>query len=92
VPLFTIGGTLVLHRGFDAAEVWRTIVEERCTIVLGVPTTYKLLMEDPAFATADLSHVRELISGGAPLPVYLIEAYRERGVPLRQGYGLTEVG
>jgi len=92
VPLFTIGGTLVLHRGFDAAEVWRTIVEERCTIVLGVPTIYKLLMEDPAFATADLSRVRELVSGGAPLPIYLIEAYRERGVTLRQGYGLTEVG
>jgi fatty-acyl-CoA synthase len=92
VPLFTIGGTLVLHRGFDAAEVWRTIVEERCTVVLGVPTIYKLLMEAPAFATADLSHVRELVSGGAPLPIYLIEAYRERGVTLRQGYGLTEVG
>jgi fatty-acyl-CoA synthase len=92
VPLFTIGGTLVLHRGFDAAEVWRVIQEERCTIVLGVPTIYKLLMEDPGFAAADLSHVREFVSGGAPLPIYLIEAYQQRGVPLRQGYGLTEVG
>jgi fatty-acyl-CoA synthase len=39
-----------------------------------------------------LSHVRWFISGGAPLPVDLIEAYRERGVILKQGYGLTEVG
>jgi fatty-acyl-CoA synthase len=92
VPLFTIGGTIVLHRGFDAAEVWRVIERERCTIVLGVPTIYKLLMDDPGFATADLSSVREFVSGGAPLPIYLIEAYQQRGVPLRQGYGLTEVG
>ncbi|MFL6232757.1 MAG: class I adenylate-forming enzyme family protein [Thermoanaerobaculia bacterium] len=92
VPLFTIGGTIVLHRGFDAAEVWRVVERERCTVVLGVPTIYKLLMEDPGFQTADLSSVREFVSGGAPLPIYLIEAYQQRGVPLRQGYGLTEVG
>jgi len=40
----------------------------------------------------DLSHVRYLISGGAPLPVHLIHAYHARGVVLKQGYGLTEVG
>jgi fatty-acyl-CoA synthase len=92
VPIFTIGGTIVLHRGFDAAEVWCVIESERCTVVLGVPTIWKLLMEDPGFQTADLSHVRWLISGGAPLPTYLIEAYQRRGVVFKQGYGLTEVG
>jgi fatty-acyl-CoA synthase len=92
VPIFTIGGTIVLHRGFDASEVWRTIERERCTVVLGVPTIYKLLMEAPEFQTVDLSHVRWLISGGAPLPLYIIEAYQQRGVVFKQGYGLTEVG
>jgi len=75
-PIVTIGGTIVLHRGFDAAEVWRTIERERCTVVLGVPTIWKLLMEAPEFATTDLHHVRWFISGGAPLPEYLIEAYQ----------------
>jgi fatty-acyl-CoA synthase len=92
VPIFTIGGTIVLHAGFDPAEVWRTIERERCTVVLGVPTIYKLLMEAPEFGAVDLTHVRWFASGGAPLPVYLIDAYRQRGVVLRQGYGLTEVG
>lgn len=92
VPIFTIGGTVVLHRGFDAAEVWRVIEEERCTVVLGVPTIYKMLLDDPGFAEADLSRLRWLISGGAPLPLYLIEAYQRRGVVFKQGYGLTEVG
>lgn len=92
VPVLTIGGTIVLHRGFDAAEVWRTIERERCTVILGVPTIYKLLMDAPEFASTDLSSVRWFISGGAPLPLYVIEAYQRRGVTFKQGYGLTEVG
>jgi len=92
VPVFTIGGTIILHRAFDAAEVWRTIEAERCTVVLGVPTIWKMLLEAPEWAAVDLSHVRWLISGGAPLPQYLIEAYQQRGVVFKQGYGLTEVG
>jgi fatty-acyl-CoA synthase len=91
-PIIAIGGTIVLHAGFDPAEIWRTIERERCTVVLGVPTIWKLLMEAPEFTTVDLSHVRWLISGGAPLPLYIIEAYQRRGVVFRQGYGLTEVG
>jgi len=92
IPLFLLGGTIVLHRGFDVAEVWETIERERCTIVLGVPTIWKMLLDAPQFATVDLRHVRWFISGGAPLPAYLIDAYAQRGVTLKQGYGLTEVG
>jgi fatty-acyl-CoA synthase len=92
IPILTIGGTIVLHRAFDAGEVWRTIERERCSVILGVPTIYKMLMEAPEFATTNLSCVRWFISGGAPLPLYLIDAYQRRGVTFKQGYGLTEVG
>ena len=92
IPIFTVGGTIVLHRGFDAAEVLRTIEHERCTVVLGVPTIWKMLMEAPEFATADLSHVRWFISGGAPLPHYIIEAFHKRHLEMKQGYGMTEAG
>jgi len=92
LPIFAIGGTIVLHAGFDTGEIWRTIERERCTVALGVPTIYKLLMEAPEFQSVDLSSVRWLISGGAPLPLYIIEAYQRRGVVFKQGYGLTEVG
>jgi len=92
VPLVVIGGTIVLHRGFDPAEVWRTIEAEGCTVVLGVPTIWKMLLEAPELERVDLSSVRWLISGGAPLPEYLIEAYRAKGVAFKQGFGMTEVG
>lgn len=92
MPIFAIGGTVVLHRHFDAAEVWRTIAAERCSVVLGVPTIWKALLEDPSGADVDLSAVRWFISGGAPLPQYLIEAYQQRGIGFKQGFGMTEVG
>jgi len=92
LPIFAVGGTIVLHRGFDPAEIWQAIERERCTVALGVPTTWKLLMDAPGFVNADLSHVRWFISGGAPLPHYIIAAYQARGIAFKQGYGLTEVG
>ena len=91
-PLVAIGGTVILHERFDTTEVWRTIERERATLVFGVPTTFQMLREAPEFETADLSSVRWCISGGAPLPAYLIEQYRARGMVFRQGYGLTEAG
>lgn len=92
VPLFTVGGTIVLHERFDASEAWQAIERERCTVVFGVPTTFKMMMDAPEFERADLSHVRWFISGGAPLPLYVLQAYQRRGVIFKQGYGLTEVG
>lgn len=92
IPTFCIGGTVVIHKTFDPSTVWKTIERERCTVVLGVPTIWKLLMDAPEFKTVDLSHVRWFISGGAPLPQFVIDAYQQRGVVFKQGYGMTEVG
>jgi fatty-acyl-CoA synthase len=92
IPIFCAGGTIVLHKSFNPTEVWRTIERERCTVVLGVPTIWKMLMDAPELATAKLDHVRWFISGGAPLPAYIIEAYQKRGVVMKQGFGMTEVG
>jgi fatty-acyl-CoA synthase len=92
IPIFCAGGTVVIHKSFSTSEVWKTIEQERCTVVLGVPTIWKLLMDAPEFATADLTHVRWFISGGAPLPQFVIDAYQKRGIVFKQGYGMTEVG
>src|SRR3954454_21589500 len=92
IPIFTAGGTMILHRTFNVSEVWQTIEREKCTVVLGVPTIWKMLMDAPEFAGANLGHVRWFISGGAPLPHSIIEAFQKRGVVFKQGYGMTEVG
>ena len=92
IPLFCAGGTIILHKSFDPGEVWRTIERERCTVVLGVPTIWAMLRDAPEFTTANVDSVRWFVSGGAPLPATIAESYRQRGITLRQGYGLTEAG
>ena len=92
-PILYIGGRILLFRGFEPEEVLRATEGERCTVILGVPTIYKMLLETPSFDRADFSSVRFFISGGAPLPVPLVREWVARkGGVFRQGYGLTEVG
>lgn len=92
LPLIHVGATVIILRAFDAARVLELIEEYRCTIFFGVPTMFQMMMEAPRFETTDFSSLRYFISGGAPCPVPLIEAYQRRGVAFTQGYGLTEVG
>jgi fatty-acyl-CoA synthase len=84
---------LVLARGFEAEESLRVILQEKCTVILGVPTLFQMWFNSPQFPSADFSHVHFFISGGAPCPPALINAWRQaKGIVFRQGYGLTEVG
>ncbi len=93
VPLFYAGGRIVMTRSFDPEASLKLIAEERCTVILGVPTLFQVWMNSPHFAETDFSHVHFFISGGAPCPPSLIGAWsKAKGVTLRQGYGLTEVG
>jgi fatty-acyl-CoA synthase len=92
-PLFYVGGRIVLARSFDSEASLDMIQREGCTVVLGVPTLFQMWLNSPSFAAADFSRVRYFISGGAPCPVSLIQAWRAaKGGYFRQGYGLTEVG
>jgi fatty-acyl-CoA synthase len=91
-PLLHIGATVVMLHKFDAADVLAAIQRYRCTMFFGVPTMFQMMLESPLFETTDFSSIRYFISGGAPCPVPLIEAYQRRGVQFTQGFGMTEVG
>ncbi|HYZ55890.1 MAG TPA: AMP-binding protein [Streptosporangiaceae bacterium] len=84
------GAQVVLEQGFDAERVLRLIAAKRVTTMMGVPTNYLMLANHPGFAGADLSSLRQVIVGGAPMPLSLIEKWQARGVTVMQGYGLTE--
>jgi len=84
------GGTVVVERSFDPGRALRTFSEQRITSMLGVPTIYQMMADHPDWDSTDLSAVRALLCGGAPLPVPLIRRYQERGISFIQGYGLTE--
>jgi fatty-acyl-CoA synthase len=92
-PLLYLGGRVLIAKEFDVNASLRAIQEEKCTVILGVPTLFQMWLEAPVFETLDFGHVRFFVSGGAPCPLSLIEDWRQRtGAPFRQGYGLTEVG
>jgi fatty-acyl-CoA synthase len=92
-PILYTGGKVILARDFDPKTSLRWISEERCTVILGVPTLFQMWMESAFFEGAEFSHVHFFISGGATCPVQLMDAWRrKKHVVFRQGYGLTEVG
>jgi len=93
LPQVILGGTTILIRQFDPARVLQLIEQERVTVFAGVPTMYQMMTQAPNWAEADLSSLRFCTSGGAPLPVPLVEQYvREKGVRFKQGFGMTEFG
>ena len=90
LAVWLMGGTVVAEPEFDAGRALQLIESRRITSMMGVPTVYQLMADHESFATTDLSSVRVLVCGGAPLPVTLIRRFQERGVRFIQGYGLTE--
>ncbi|MCP4573981.1 MAG: long-chain fatty acid--CoA ligase [bacterium] len=91
-PFLFNGASHTLLGGFDADPLLDLMESEGTTIFFGVPTMLRMMSDAPGFAAADLSSVRYAIVGGAPMPVPLINTWHDKGVPIRQGYGLTEVG
>jgi len=85
-----VGGHLILQRSFDAAAVLQAIARDRVTLTFGVPAMLLFISQHPDFATADLSSLRLVTVGGAPMPEPLLRVYMQRGIPICQGYGLTE--
>lgn len=92
LPILKLGGALLLYAGFEPQQVLEAIAEEGVSIFFGVPAMFQMIAETDGFAAADFASVRFVISGGAPLSRSLILTYQERGIPFRQGFGLTEVG
>jgi long-chain acyl-CoA synthetase len=89
-----VGGTQVLHLGLDPSRYLADIEKYGITSLGGAPPIYAALVRHPDFATRDLSSVRDVVSGAAPLAVELIKALRARfgeDVSITEGYGLTEV-
>ncbi|MBI5934373.1 MAG: long-chain fatty acid--CoA ligase [Chloroflexi bacterium] len=93
LPQVIFGGTTILIRAFDPAQILDLIERERVTIFAAVPTMYQMLTTASNWETANLSSLRFCTSGGAPLPVPLVEKYtKEKGIRFKQGFGMTEFG
>ena len=86
------GAAVVLQERFAPEEALRAIARLRVTVFPGVATMFSRLLESPALAGADVSSLRLAVSGAAPCPWPLAEAWRRAtGVRIVRGYGSTEL-
>jgi fatty-acyl-CoA synthase len=84
------GGEVVLHRSFDPGACLEAIAARGVTTMFAVPAMLLFMSQHPEFGEADLTSLRLVVCGGAPVPEALIKIYNGVGVPINQGYGLTE--
>jgi fatty-acyl-CoA synthase len=91
-PLVYLGGTSVVSQAFDADEVFDLVEKRAITLFFGVPTMFITLQQHPRWEKVDFSKLKLVISGGAPCPQPVFDAFWARGVDFKTGYGLTEAG
>jgi fatty-acyl-CoA synthase len=88
-----LGNKTILIRQFEPELVLDLIERENVTVFAGVPTMYQMLTQAKNWESTDLSSLRFCTSGGASLPVPLVEKYTtEKKIRFKQGFGMTEFG
>ncbi|MBL3559657.1 malonate--CoA ligase [Rhodovulum sulfidophilum] len=83
------GGAMILLPKFDIDAVIAAL--PRATAMMGVPTFYTRLLDDPRFDRALAAHIRLFVSGSAPLLAETHRAFEARtGHRILERYGMTE--
>ncbi len=91
-PFFHQGATTILTKKFDGDQILSLSNRESCTIIFGVPTTLQMMSDSKLFHELELDSVRYAIVGGEAMPISLIKKWHQKGIKIRQGFGLTEFG
>jgi fatty-acyl-CoA synthase len=81
---------MVFQRYFDPEHALKLIERERVRAAMLVPAMLLFMSQVSTFNDYDLSSLDSLFIGGAPCPGPLLRTYLDRGVPIRQGFGMTE--
>jgi long-chain acyl-CoA synthetase len=91
LPMMIAGGQLSITGAFSVRRFFTDVARLRPTYFSGVPTIYSLLVTSPDLSTADTSSLDFAICGAAPASLEILDAAQSAlGVPLIEGYGLTE--
>ncbi|MCL4351818.1 MAG: long-chain fatty acid--CoA ligase, partial [Firmicutes bacterium] len=88
-----VGARLVFPGPYlGPAQLLQLFSEEQVTKAVGIPTIWMSVLQEYEKSPAawDLSLLKEIGSGGAPVPEALIQSYDSHGIRLRQGFGMTE--
>lgn len=92
VMAVVLGNTLVIEKELRPERAVALIGEHQVNTLFGVPLVFEAIARTPAFAETDVSSLRTAIVGGAAVSPALLETWADKGVALRQIYGMTEAG
>ncbi|MFW0785214.1 AMP-binding protein [Gordonia sp. CPCC 206044] len=87
-----LGNTLVIEKELKPGRAATLIGEHGVNALFGVPLVFEAISRTPEFEAADVSSLRTAIVGGAAVAPALLKAWADKGVALRQIYGMTEAG
>ena len=87
-----VGAKLVMPGpGLDGANMCKMINQEEVTLMAGVPTVWLGIYNHAKANDIDLPTVKKALVGGSALPESLLRAYeQDLGIPMQQGWGMTE--
>ena len=92
LPALVFGGTAIIVRAFEPGAMLGLFSDAALGIThfLGVPAIFNAMGAHPDFATADFSRMLAMFVGAESVPEPLLRKWFDRGVPLREGFGMTE--
>ena len=86
-----VGAPLVIFYRFDPAETLRLIEKWQVSNIVAAITFYFALLDHPDFPRRNLSSLKKLFSGGAPVPAGFVDQFEQAsGLYIHHTYGLTE--
>ena len=92
LPLLHAGGTIYLNRQFDPQKTIELVPQEKLTYLFGAATIFRMIVERPEYESADFSTLKWCMSGAAPTPLNIMQAFWNKGIKFLTGYGMTEAG
>lgn len=91
-PCLFVGGTVTLHPGFDPEAAVAALANEGVTTTVFVPTMMREVMARSDWDMSTFKTMRMLNTGSTDVPVDILRAVNDAGVPMVQVYGATETG
>jgi fatty-acyl-CoA synthase len=91
-PVFHFGGKNVVMRAYDPALTLKLFCDRQANIThfIGAPAHYQFMAQLPQFAEAAFNPNLLAYVAAAPVPLPLLHQWRDQGLRLIQGYGMTE--
>ncbi|HEY4190422.1 MAG TPA: AMP-binding protein [Candidatus Limnocylindrales bacterium] len=92
LPVLFVGGTVVVPDDPSPDGLLGLLQRHRVTVGFANPDLLDAIARADTWRSADLSNIRFILTGGAPVPERLIRTYLDHGLTLVQGYGQSEAG